>query len=86
MINISSNKGITMVSLVITIVILSILTGTVAYNIRLSNGTEKYSSMISDIKLLKDKILIYHNRYGEVPVTDRRNKEIWGNISRTRLK
>ena len=60
-----------MVSLVIIIVLLSILTGTVAYNISLSNGVEKYNNMIADIKLLKDKILMYHNKYGEVPVTDR---------------
>lgn len=72
MINIISNKGITMVSLVITIVLLSILTGTITYNISLSNGLEEYNNMIADINLLKDKIIIYHNKYGEIPVTNRK--------------
>ena len=27
--------------------------------------------MVSDIKLLKDKILVYYNKYAEIPKTDR---------------
>lgn len=67
MINIKSRKGITMVSLVIAIVILLILSGTAIYNMNLSNGVSRYNNMVADIKLLNDKILVYYNKYGEIP-------------------
>lgn len=76
MINIKSQKGITMVSLVIAIVILLILSGTAIYNLNLSNGTGRYNNMVADIKLLSDKTLVYYNKYGEIPKTDRENREI----------
>lgn len=72
MINIKSKKGITIVSLVIAIVILLILSGTTIYNLNLSNGVSRYNNMIADIKLLNDKALIYFNKYGEIPKTDRK--------------
>ena len=71
MINIKENKGITLVSLVITVIILLILTGTTIYNFSLSNETSYYNKMISDIKLLSDKILVYYNKYAEIPKTVR---------------
>ena len=71
MINIKEEKGITLVSLVVTIVILIILSGTAMYNYSVSNEASYYNKMISDIKLLNDKILIYYNKYGEAPKTDR---------------
>lgn len=71
MINIKENKGITLVTLVTTIIILLILTGTAVYNFSLSNETSYYNKMVSDIKLLSDKILIYYNKYAEIPKTNR---------------
>ena len=71
MINIEKNKGITLVSLVITIIILLILTGTTIYNFSISNEVSYYNKMVSDIKLLNDKILVYYNKYEEIPKTDR---------------
>lgn len=67
MINMKSQKGITMVSLVITIIILLILSGTAIYNMNLSNGAARYNNMVADITLLEDKILVYYNKYGETP-------------------
>lgn len=71
MINIKENKGITLVSLVITIIIILILTGVTTRNFSISNEEAKYNKMISDIKLLNDKILVYYNKYEEIPITDR---------------
>lgn len=78
MINIKSQKGITMVSLVIAIVILLILSGTAIYNLNLSNGAGRYNNMIADIKLLNDKALVYYNKYGEIPKTNRSSINING--------
>lgn len=71
MINIKENKGITLVILVVTIVILLILSGTAIYNYSLSNEVSIYNKMIADIKLLEDKTVIYYNKYGDIPKTDR---------------
>jgi len=71
MINIKSRKGITLISLVITVIVLLILSGTAITSINSSNGTGRYNNMIADIKLLNDKILVYYNRYGEIPKTNK---------------
>lgn len=63
-----SNKGITMVVLIITIVLIVILT-TVAIT-SVDDGTEfrKYSLMCSDIEQLENKILYFYREYGELPI------------------
>lgn len=71
MINIKSKNGITIVSLVITIIILLIISTTIVYNVNSSNKVSGYNNMVADIKLLEDKILIYFNKYGEIPKTSR---------------
>lgn len=72
MINIlKRNRGITLVALVITIILLLILTGTIIYNVDLSNSKLYYDKMVADINLLNDKILVYYNKYNEIPKTDR---------------
>ena len=65
------NRGITLVALVITIILLLILTGTIIYNVDLSNSKLYYDKMVADINLLNDKILVYYNKYNEIPKTDR---------------
>lgn len=65
------NRGITLVALVITIILLLILTGTIIYNVDLSNSRLYYDKMVADINLLNDKILVYYNKYNEIPKTDR---------------
>ncbi len=67
----NSNKGITLVSLVITVIILLILTGTIIYDLNLSNSAGELNNMVADINLLKDEILIYYNKYQEIPKTER---------------
>ena len=69
---INSNKGITIISLVMTIVLLLILTGASIYSINVSNnGSYYYNKMVADINLLNDKVLVYYNKYNEIPKTSR---------------
>lgn len=63
-----SEKGITLVALVITIVILLILTGVTITGINTSNNIVPYNNMIADITLLEEKISMYYNKYGEIPI------------------
>ena len=65
---IKSSKGITIVSLVATIIILLILSGTAIYTIRTSNNVGPYNKMVADIKLLEDKILLYYKNYEDIPI------------------
>lgn len=61
------NKGITMIALVITIVILLILTNMLIYNAQDSIHIQALNNLYSDIQLLRDKISAYYNQYGEIP-------------------
>jgi len=63
----SQNKGVTLVGLVITIIILLILSGVAVTTIKDSNNIAPYNNMIADITLLEDKILVYYNKYRTIP-------------------
>lgn len=69
---INSNKGITIIALVITIVLLLILTGVVIHSVNISNNKEYYNKMVADINLINDKVLVYYNKYNEIPKTTRK--------------
>ena len=68
---ISSNRGITVISLVVTVILLLILTGAGIYSINMSNNRAYYNKMLADINLLNDKVLVYYNKYNEIPKTSR---------------
>ena len=67
---IKSNKGITMVALVTTIIIMLILLGVSINGINTSNNAVPYNNMVADITLLEEKLLLYYNRYKEIPKTE----------------
>ena len=67
---IKSNKGITMVALVTTIIIMLILLGVSINGINISNNAVPYNNMGADITLLEEKLLLYYNRYKEIPKTE----------------
>lgn len=69
--SIKNSKGITIIALVVTVVILLILTGTVIYNSNLSKSNYKYNKMVADLDILSDKILNYYKKYNELPRTER---------------
>jgi len=85
---ISQNKGITLVPLMITIVILLILSGAAITSINESNDVGPYNNMVADLTLLEDKILVYYNKYGEIPKVEGDNQTINGyyNIDLTKLQ
>ena len=74
MIKLSSKKGITLTSLVMTVVIMLIISTAAIYSIKVSDNTGPYNNMIADINLLEDKIFIYNNKYSETPKTSRKIK------------
>ena len=69
--NIKSNKAITLVALVVTVVMLLILSTVTITSLNTSNGAGRYNNMAADIKLLSDKVHVYYNKYGEIPKTEK---------------
>lgn len=61
------NKGITLVSLVVTIVVILILTTIIVKNTYTGSDYKKYKLMCADVKMLEDKILIYYNKFAKIP-------------------
>lgn len=66
--NLKSKKGITLIALVVTLIIMAILTTVSVTSTNIGTDFRKYSLMCSDIQLLEDKILYFYREYGELPI------------------
>ncbi len=64
-----SEKGITMVALVITITVLLIVTVSVAINSSSMINVVNINDLESDIELLRQKVSNFYNEYGEIPAS-----------------
>ena len=62
-----NNKGITLSTLVIAIIMMTIMTSMLVYNTMDGIDIKKYNSMCNDIELLNNKILSYYSKYGDIP-------------------
>ena len=62
-----NNKGITLISLTVVVVILVMITGAVIYNSKNQVNIQKINSLLSDIDSLESKINEYYLKYGEIP-------------------
>ena len=60
-------KGVTMVALVVTIIILIILTSVLVFNTQDSVYIKKINNLYSDIEVLRIKTDEYYNEYGKIP-------------------
>ncbi len=85
MMNIKLEKGITVISLIMTIIVLSILATVTVYSIKSSNNVAPYNKMLADITLLEDKLLIYYNKNGEIPKMETEVIEGYYKIDLTKL-
>ena len=64
-----NQKGITLISLIITIIIMAILAGAVVTNIDIGTDIRNYNYMCADIELLEAKIRTYYDEQGSLPTT-----------------
>lgn len=64
---IRKEKGITMVALVITVVILLILTNMLIYNAQDNIYIKALTNLYNDISMLREKVSAYYNEYGKIP-------------------
>ena len=72
--NIKNQKGITLISLVIAVLIIILITGILIYNARDSIYIRNYSNLKNDIQNLRSKVLNYYNEYGSIPAKVRISK------------
>ena len=60
-------RGITLVTLSITVIIILIITSTIIYNMTANLGIGKLRDMQNDIKNLRSKVADYYSQYGDIP-------------------
>lgn len=68
MINLKQNKGITLVTLILSIIIMLIISSVILYNASTGMNTRALNNMYNDITILKDKVDIYYSQYGTLPI------------------
>lgn len=66
---IKNERGVTLVSLAVAIIILGIITTLLLYNVKDTKDIERVSNMYIDIEGISDRISNSYSRYGALPVT-----------------
>mgnify|MGYP005767198109 FL=1 len=69
-INLRENKGVTLSTLVIAILLMTIITSIIIYNTIAGANTRALNNMYNDITILKDRIDVYYSKYGTIPVLE----------------
>ena len=69
-INLKENKGVTISTLVIAILLMTIITSIIIYNTIAGANTRALNNMYNDITILKDRIDVYYSKYGTIPVLE----------------
>lgn len=64
------NKGVTLIIVVITIVIMGILLATVVYNAQNRNKMNKLDYMYTDLTILEGKYKVYYQQHNYIPVEE----------------
>lgn len=62
-----SNKGITIITLIIAIIVIFILTTVTVTSTYTGSDLRRYKLMCADVELLEDEILFFYRQYGELP-------------------
>lgn len=73
-----NQKGITLVSLAVAIVILVIITNILVYNAKDNAYIKKLKGMNNDVDNLTDKVSAYYSQYGELPIIKKAKYDISG--------
>ncbi len=65
---IRGNKGITMIALIITIVVLLIISSVIIVEMNTGDKFKDYQYMKADIEVIENSILVYYHNYAELPI------------------
>ena len=64
--NIRQEKGITMITVTIAVIILLVITGILMFNAKDAVYIRNYNNLKNDIELLRDKIANFYNENGSI--------------------
>lgn len=67
--NKSKEKGISLITLSIAIILMIIITSVLVYNAQTGTKLKALNKMYSDIEVLSDKIITYYSNYGAIPAS-----------------
>lgn len=67
---IGEEKGITLITLSVAIIIMIIITSVLLYNANTGTNIRILNNLYQDINLLKDKVDLYYVKYGALPIVD----------------
>ena len=65
--NIRQEKGITMITVTIAVIILLVITGILMFNAKDAIYIRNYNNLKNDIDVLRDKIANFYNQNGSIP-------------------
>lgn len=68
---VKNEKGVTILALTITVIVMVIITGTLIYNANNQLHIKKIDNLYSDIEQIRDKVSQYYIKYGKLPVKGR---------------
>lgn len=63
-----NNRGISLITLIVTIIVLAILVSLSIRNMDTGTDIRNYNYMCADIELLETKVMTYYNEKGTLPV------------------
>lgn len=75
--NRKDNKGITLVTLCIAIIIMLIITSTLIYQVGTGSKNRNLNNMYQDITAIKEKVDLYYAKYRTIPIVETR----YGNVA-----
>lgn len=68
MTKLKNNKGVTLVALSVTILIMVIITSALVYNSSKGMTSRQLTNLYNDVELLKDRVSTYYIKNGELPI------------------
>ena len=66
-----NEKGVTIIALTVTVIVMIIITGTLIYKANNQVHIKKIDNLYSDIEQIRDKVSQYYIKYGRLPVKGR---------------
>lgn len=66
-ISLKNNKGVTFLTLVISILMMTIIAGILVVNSKSARQIQRLKNMYNDIEILEDKVSNYYLKYGTIP-------------------
>lgn len=73
-----TDKGITLIILIISIIIMIIISSMLIYNAQTGSKMKALNDMYKDIEVLKDRIDIYYSKYGTLPILNTKYTNVNG--------